>query len=109
MFKKSVVKKLGEYSDLRFLEDYDLWVKMLTAGFKIINVPETLVDMRTSDSLYSRRGGLKYLFLYIKLKSKWRRMGLGNYLSMFTSDAAMILNTLIPANIRKLAYKKFLR
>lgn len=65
MFKKSVVKKLGEYSDLRFLEDYDLWVKMLTAGFKIINVPETLVDMRTSDSLYSRRGGLKYLFLYV--------------------------------------------
>lgn len=36
-------------------------------------------------------------------------MGIGNYLSMFTSDAAMILNTLIPANIRKLAYKKFLR
>lgn len=109
MFKKSVVKKLGEYSDLRFLEDYDLWVKMLTAGFKIINVPETLVDMRTSDSLYSRRGGLKYLFLYIKLKSKWRRMGMGNYLSVFTSDTAMFLNTLIPANIRKLTYKKFLR
>lgn len=109
MFKKSVVKELGEYSNLRFLEDYDLWVKMLTAGFKIVNVPETLVDMRMSDSLYSRRGGFKYLFVYIKLKDKWRRMGLGNYLSVFTSDVAMFLNTLIPANIRKLTYKKFLR
>lgn len=109
MFKKSVVKELGKYSNLRFLEDYDLWVKMLTADFKIVNVPETLVDMRMSDSLYSRRGGFKYLFIYVKLKNKWRRMGIGNYLSMFTSDVAMILNTLIPANIRKLAYKKFLR
>ena len=109
MFKKSVVKKLGKYSNLRFLEDYDLWVKMLTAGFKIINVPETLVDMRISNSLYSRRGGFKYLFIYVKLKDKWRRMGIGNYLSMFTSDAAMVLNTLIPAKVRKIAYKKFLR
>ena len=109
MFKKSVVKKLGGYSNLRFLEDYDLWVKMLTAGFKIVNVPETLVNMRMSDSLYSRRGGFKYLFVYIKLKDKWRRMGIGNYLSVFISDVAMVLNTLIPANIRKLTYKKFLR
>lgn len=53
--------------------------------------------------------GFKYLFVYIKLKDKWRRMGMGNYLSMFTSDVAMILNTLILANIRKLTYKKFLR
>lgn len=53
--------------------------------------------------------GFKYLFVYIKLKDKWRRMGLGNYLSVFTSDVAMFLNTLIPANIRKLTYKKFLR
>ena len=109
MFKKSVVKKLGEYSNLRFLEDYDLWVKMLTAGFKIVNVPETLVDMRMSDSLYSRRGGFKYLFVYIKLKDKWRRMGLGNYWSVFTSDAAMFLNTLIPTKIRKVIYKQVLR
>lgn len=65
--------------------------------------------MRISNSLYSRRGGSKYLFVYIKLKDEWRRMGLGNYLSVFTSDATMILNTLIPANIRKLTYKKFLR
>lgn len=36
-------------------------------------------------------------------------MGLGNYLSVFTSDVAMFLNTLILANVRKLAYKKFLR
>lgn len=109
MFKKSVVKELGEYSNLRFLEDYDLWVKMLTAGFKIVNVPETLVDMRMSDSLYSRRGGFKYLFVYIKLKDKWRRMGLGNYLSVFTSDVAMFLNTLIPTKIRKVIYKQVLR
>lgn len=53
--------------------------------------------------------GFKYLFVYIELKDKWRRMGIGNYLSVFTSDAAIILNTLIPENIRKLAYKKFLR
>lgn len=52
--------------------------------------------------------GFKYLFVYIKLKDKWRRMGLGNYLSVFTSDAAMILNTLIPTKVRKLTYKKFL-
>lgn len=34
-------------------------------------------------------------------------MGLGNYLSVLTSDAAILLNTVIPTKVRKLTYKNF--
>ncbi|MCC4424767.1 glycosyltransferase [Limosilactobacillus reuteri] len=108
MMNTQAIRNIGGYSTANILEDYDLYVRMLTAGYKIVNTPEVLVKMRVDSGLYSRRGGKRYLLSYIKMKNTWRKMGIGTVKTMIISDISMLLNVLLPVSFRKLIYQKFL-
>lgn len=61
MFRKTAVLSAGNYSEeYPLFEDYYLWVRMLQNGEKAINMPMTLVLMRTPIGMCLRRGGRKY-------------------------------------------------
>jgi len=45
-FSREVANSLGGYSDLKLVEDWDLWSRMLSSGYKIANIPEALVKYR---------------------------------------------------------------
>lgn len=49
LISKDVFEKVGKYRD-KYLhtEDYDLWLRILSKGIKIINLPEILLDYRVS-------------------------------------------------------------
>ncbi|MBF6977545.1 glycosyltransferase [Aerococcaceae bacterium zg-BR22] len=55
MFKKSKVIDAGNYKTLMYVEDYYLWVRMLSNGAKIINIPQVGVFARTGLNMYGRR------------------------------------------------------
>ena len=57
MFRKQDVLNAGNYRHFPYLEDYDLWSRMLAKGCAFYNLPEILVKARTSEALYERRGG----------------------------------------------------
>ena len=59
MFKKKDVLSVGGYPDV-YPEDYYLWLKMIQAGYKLANIQEVLLKMRTGRSFIGRRG---YQFL----------------------------------------------
>lgn len=61
MFRKSLVMDVGNYSDLKNMEDYCLWIKMVYAGYRMRNLPYTLVMARTGNGMYDRRGGNDYI------------------------------------------------
>jgi glycosyltransferase involved in cell wall biosynthesis len=61
VFRRSQVLSVGGYRDIFHMEDYDLWVRLLQAGARAINVPEPLVDYRVSTAGLRRRGGWKTL------------------------------------------------
>lgn len=108
MFRKSALTNIGGYPQLNVMEDYDLCVKFITAGFKIINLPEFLVNMRVDQGLYNRRGGIKYLFQYIALKVRWKKLGVGNFKSVLLSSISMACSVILPARLRKMIYRKIL-
>lgn len=60
MFKKSCVIKVGGYKNHFFMEDYNLWVRMLSLiNIKYIGIDEVLVDVRVGEkSMFKRRRGL---------------------------------------------------
>ena len=73
MVKKEAFDKVGGYSeDKRTLrvEDYDLWVRMLSLGYKGYNLEEPLYKMRDDRNAYNRRK-FKYRLneSYVKLKA----------------------------------------
>lgn len=40
MFRKTDVLVAGNYQDVRYMQDYYLWMQMIIAGFKGYNIPE---------------------------------------------------------------------
>ena len=108
MFRKDVLHDIGGYPRLNVMEDYDLCVKFISKGFKIINLPEVLVDMRVDQGLYSRRGGIKYLLQYITMKIQWEKLGVGDTKSVLLSIIFMTCNTVFPTWLRKIIYRKIL-
>lgn len=61
VFKKSVIQSVGGYQHHHFMEDYNLWVRLISAGYKTKNLQETLLLARTGVSMVLRRKGLLYI------------------------------------------------
>lgn len=108
MINKKKLIDIGGYRNSDRLEDYDLWVRFVERKERLLNLKNVLVYMRVGTDMYKRRGGLKYLRNYMHMKNNWRKLGVGNYSSMFLSDILMTANVFMPVKIRKYMYQKFL-
>ena len=63
MYRKAAVLEAGNYSEVRFMQDYYLWVDMLIKGQKGYNIQEPLVWMRAGSNLFKRRSGNQILYI----------------------------------------------
>lgn len=66
MYKKSHVTQSGGYLDHPWMEDWSLWVRLLSKGYVGINLPDNLVKARTGKAMLLRRSGFNYI------KSEWK-------------------------------------
>jgi cellulose synthase/poly-beta-1,6-N-acetylglucosamine synthase-like glycosyltransferase len=46
MFRRDAVEAIGGYDPNAQIEDYDLWCRMLNAGYRFANIPEDLIGYR---------------------------------------------------------------
>ncbi|WGL98422.1 glycosyltransferase [Arsenophonus sp. aPb] len=70
-FNINAIRSVGGYQHHLYMEDYNLWLRVIAAGYKVANIDEPLVKVRTGDSMVSRRRGLGYIkseFQLAKLK-----------------------------------------
>ena len=65
LFKKSDIINVGLYKNIKFFEDYELWLRCLKSGLKIKNIHKPLVAMKRSD-FFSKRHGLKYAYFELE-------------------------------------------
>ncbi|OOZ36221.1 glycosyltransferase family 2 protein [Solemya velesiana gill symbiont] len=54
VFRKQIVERLGGYRDGPFPEDYELWLRLHRAGYRMAKLPEILLDWREYPSRTSR-------------------------------------------------------
>ena len=111
MMKKEYILKVGNYRKFRYLEDYDLTVRLIhdnpTKDF--LNIQEPLVVMQTDDSSYLRRGGLLYVKTEFCLQADFYKRG---YLTKFELCRNIFVRNIVrvmPNSVRKLIYKKKMR
>lgn len=109
MLRKEAVIMVGNYRHYPFLEDYDLWSRILSMGYKIENLPEVLVRARVGNELYGRRGGFAYCGRYLKLRHAQHKWGLTNFGEWMIACAITIAVTVIPSGARKQVYQRVLR
>lgn len=104
-FKKTAINAVGGYLDHPFMEDYNLWLRLISNNYQMKNLSDVLVKARTGDDMINRRRG----FLYIK--SEWK-LAKEKYILQVQGPVSCILifitralPRLLPLSIIKNIYK----
>ena len=105
VYRRDAVQAAGGYQDLRLMEDYLLFARMIERGAVARNVAEPLLKYRVGAGAYDRRGGAQLLRSELELQRIMRREG-------FTTGIQYARNVLIrggyrlvPVPLRRWAYR----
>lgn len=110
MFKKDDISEVGGYIDWYCEEDYYLWIRLVLAGKKFGNIPETLVNVRVGKKMYQRRGGWKYFkseFGIQKLMLQNNIIGILRF--VLNVGERFIIQVLLPNKVRGFVFQKLAR
>lgn len=66
-YKKQSVLDAGGYQPHFFMEDYNLWIRMLKNSYHLDNMDTTLMYARVGNGMITRRRGKKYIDSEFKL------------------------------------------
>jgi glycosyltransferase involved in cell wall biosynthesis len=109
MLRRSSVLSAGNYADLRYIQDYELWGRMLNRGYKFENIPDVLVINNDSQSVSERRGGTDYIQYEIAVVYSLYSNG---FLTVPQTLKSLLLRApvrLLPSRVRDAVYKRVLR
>lgn len=109
MFRKSAVLAVGNYQDVRYMQDYYLWTRMLIAGYKGYNIQEPLVWMRADSKLFKRRSGKLYREIQINLFKYMRDHDFISGSQYILSCVLRVGSSIAPNWLRKYLFMRFLR
>src|SRR5579863_1240399 len=93
VYRRRAVEAAGGYGDLKLMEDYALFARMLQNGARAVNVAEPLVYYRVGEMAFKRRGGTGLLRSELRLQREFRKNG-------FTTPAQYLRNVLIRGGYR---------
>lgn len=108
-YKRDVILSLGGYQHHLFMEDYNLWLRLIAQGFKVANLPDVILYARVGNGMHARRKGLEYI------KSEKQLLDLKKQLkiqSPFYANMYFIVRSmfrLMPANLLGKIYNTLLR
>ena len=109
MIRKTDVLAAGNYQEVRYLQDYYLWIEMLLAGFKGHNIQESLVWMRVDSNLFMRRSGKLYRDIQVNLFKHMKEEGFISKRQYLSSCAVRIGSSMAPNWLRQFLFRKILR
>lgn len=109
LIRKSDIIASGNYHNVLYFEDYELWMRVLKRGFKIGNINEKLVYARVNKDSYKRRGGFDYAKCATNARLIMLQNGCINYFEFIYGLLGNICSAFLPNGVRKNIYSKFLR
>ena len=110
MFRKESVLKVGNYQDWFWNEDYYLWVRMMMAKCHFANIPDVVVNVRSGEDQYARRGGKKYFDSEIGIKKLMLENGMISKTDYCVNYVErLIIQLLLPNKVRGWVFRQFAR
>jgi|SRR5699024_867217 len=103
IYKRKNILKVGGYQHHLLMEDYNLWIRVLAAGYQVANLPDVVLYVR-SDGMHGRRRG------WIYLKGEWqlfrlkRELKFQSFLPAFTLFVMRSSVRLLPASLLQKVY-----
>ncbi|MHA3893201.1 glycosyltransferase [Acinetobacter sp. GXMZU3951] len=108
-YKRDVILSLGGYQHHLFMEDYNLWLRVIGNNYKVANLSDVILYARVGNGMHARRKGFQYI------KSEKQLLDLKKQLkiqSPFYANMYFIVRSafrLMPANLLGKIYNRFLR
>lgn len=108
-YRKDVIEHLGGYKHHLFMEDYNLWLRVIGAGYKVANLEDVILSARVGNGMHARRKGFEYI------KSEKQLLDLKKSLNLQNPIQANILFLLrsafrlLPSDFLTKVYNTFLR
>lgn len=104
MFKKEDILSSGSYIHHYYMEDYNLWLRLISANKNIINIDETLVKARVDRSTMLKRRGLKYIYSEIQLYKLKHDLGISMGPVALFYLIMRVIPRLLPVSILRILY-----
>lgn len=108
-YRKNKILEAGGYQHHLWMEDYNLFLRVIARGYKVQNLQDVLVYARIDNGMHGRRKGFQYI------KSEKQLLDLKKQLkiqSPFYANMYFIVRStfrLMPANLLGKIYNTFLR
>ena len=103
-YRKSSILKIGAYRSYIGFEDFDLWIRSYSAGFKMKSINDVVLKYRLSSSTIKRRGGFRYLLREIKFLRAIKQEKLVNMI-LLTNILIRLIIRLLPESFIIKLYK----
>lgn len=105
-FRKSVIEKVGGYKHHHFMEDYNLWLRVIAVGYQVENIDQCLVNVRVGKEMLARRSGIEYIKSEYKLAKLKYKLGMQKISGALIIFLMRSIPRLFPLGILAIFYKK---
>ena len=106
MFRKEIILACGNYDkNLQRNEDYDLWYRVVSGGYKCKNISSPLLKFRRGNMFNKRRKNREQHLGKIALKKRMFKDGYMTWLEYVLSYTMEKLYFFMPTCIRRVAFK----
>lgn len=107
--KRSALESCGGYQTLLLLEDYLLWLNMITSGAKLANINETLVYVRVGNGFDNKRGSKERIQGWWKLQEIMLKAKMINRFQAWMNMVYIYIFVKTPSRLKRWIYSNFLR
>ena len=108
MYRREGALQAGGYPTMRYMQDYDLFARMLMGGAVMVNLAEPLVKFRAGASMRRRRSARGFLALEFELQRRLGACGLIGPVTMIRNLVVRCSFRLLPQWAIRQAYARVL-
>lgn len=109
MYDKTAILAVGGYRQLRRSEDYDLWMRLLDAGYKTRNLSSSVLLFRVDNNGIARRTAWGTAREQISTRGSLYREGYIGFGDLAVVSIGYILACLAPVGVTRYLYRRLLR
>ncbi|MCP1440434.1 amylovoran biosynthesis glycosyltransferase AmsE [Erwinia persicina] len=106
VFRKDKVLAAGSYQHHLFMEDYNLWLRMLSQGYDVANLHDVLMRVRSGSEMVSKRRGMTYIKSEVQLWSLKNRLRQTNFVNGTLYFLIRTSTRVMPVSVMKFLYER---
>ena len=104
-YRKSVVLEVGGYQHHLYMEDYNLWLRIIEKGYEVHNLVDVLVKARTGNAMYERRKGIEYIRSEFKIAQLKASLNLQNTIMAYVFFIMRAISRILPTKLLGVVYR----